>query len=374
MIVGDLPRAREAHKLLKENVVTGLSIGYRVKGSSRDEKSGARILTVVDLLEVSLVTFPANEHARVLSVKKFIDGAAIPSERDFESFLHGAGFSRKQAKGVVAKGYRALLPSRRETPEKSIGVDVETIARFRASIIQATEDNKMAALKSVFPPEKKSADVQEALRRFSVSLCHATEDNLKAGFNPNQSRVSRGDPDGGQWSGSGGSGGGSSSPSRQPLPTRRPSRQPLPTRRPEGWGHLDDGAVRSTVFPLDFIGGGGIARVLKPVAVGAARVVSREATVISRLRALRQERGSSGALTDHGSKRFRQRGVSDKDIDETVASAIRAGNTESKRGGRYNQMQTHYRGSNGLTVIIADEGRKKGQIITLYGKKSGGKF
>ncbi|MCK5658990.1 MAG: HK97 family phage prohead protease [Alphaproteobacteria bacterium] len=195
LFVGDLPRAREAHKLLKENVVTGLSIGYRVKGSSRDEKSGARILTVVDLLEVSLVTFPANKHARVLSVKKFIDSATIPSEREFESFLHGAGFSRKQSKGVVAKGYRALLPSRQEkTPEKNECLDIKALALFRASIIQATEDNKMAALKSVFPPEKKAADIQEALRRFSVSLCHATEDNFKAGFNTNHPYSSTGNP------------------------------------------------------------------------------------------------------------------------------------------------------------------------------------
>ncbi|MFH1158053.1 MAG: hypothetical protein V1721_04115, partial [Pseudomonadota bacterium] len=75
----------------------------------------------------------------------------------------------------------------------------------------ATEDNKMAALKLAFPPEKKAADVREALRRFSVSLRRATQDNLKAGFNPNQARVSRGDPDGGQWTGSGGGGGGGGS-------------------------------------------------------------------------------------------------------------------------------------------------------------------
>ena len=181
LFVGELSRAREAHKLLKENVVTGLSIGYRVKESRRDEKSSVRILTVVDLLEVSLVTFPANEHARVLNVKKIFDGAILPSEREFESFLHGAGFSRKQAKGAVSKGYRALLPSRKDnkTTEKNECLDIEAIALFRAGLVQATEDNKMAALKSVFPSEKKAADVQEALRHFSVSLHHATEDNLK---------------------------------------------------------------------------------------------------------------------------------------------------------------------------------------------------
>jgi HK97 family phage major capsid protein/HK97 family phage prohead protease len=69
LFINDIPLAREAYKLLRENVVTGLSIGYRVKESHRDPETGARILTKLDLLEVSLVTFPANDLARVLGVK-----------------------------------------------------------------------------------------------------------------------------------------------------------------------------------------------------------------------------------------------------------------------------------------------------------------
>jgi hypothetical protein len=54
------------------------------------------------LLEVSLVTFPANEQARVSGVKKFFDMADVPSEREFESFLRASGLSRKQSRGVIA--------------------------------------------------------------------------------------------------------------------------------------------------------------------------------------------------------------------------------------------------------------------------------
>jgi len=153
LFVNDLPQAREAYKLLKEHVVTGLSIGYRARESRYDQKSGARILTVVDLLEVSLVTFPANEQARVLGVKKFFDMSHIPSEREFETFLHGAGFSRRQAKGVVAKGYRALMAAK---PDDN--AEDGAILRLRASLIQATEDNRKAALELAFPPEKKAAE------------------------------------------------------------------------------------------------------------------------------------------------------------------------------------------------------------------------
>jgi HK97 family phage prohead protease len=69
LFVHDIAQAREAYKLLKENVVNGLSIGYRTRQAHREKKSGVRVLTKLDLLEVSLVTFPANEMARVSSVK-----------------------------------------------------------------------------------------------------------------------------------------------------------------------------------------------------------------------------------------------------------------------------------------------------------------
>ncbi|MBU6476149.1 MAG: HK97 family phage prohead protease [Alphaproteobacteria bacterium] len=72
----DIPRAQEAYKLLKENVVTGLSIGYRAQESHIERKSGVRVLTKVDLVEVSLVTFPANAAARVTGVKRGLSARA----------------------------------------------------------------------------------------------------------------------------------------------------------------------------------------------------------------------------------------------------------------------------------------------------------
>ncbi len=69
LFTADIPRAQEAYKLLKENVVTGLSIGYRAQESHIEKKSGVRVLTRLDLIEVSLVTFPANAEARVTGVK-----------------------------------------------------------------------------------------------------------------------------------------------------------------------------------------------------------------------------------------------------------------------------------------------------------------
>lgn len=62
-----LQLARDALVLLKDGVVKGLSIGF---STVREEFVGeVRHLKEVRLWEVSLVTFPANEMAQVLSVK-----------------------------------------------------------------------------------------------------------------------------------------------------------------------------------------------------------------------------------------------------------------------------------------------------------------
>ncbi len=74
----DVARAREAYSLLKKGVVSGLSIGYSPLRYRLDADSGVRMLQSVDLWEISLVTFPANQAARVTVVKqgRACDGAA----------------------------------------------------------------------------------------------------------------------------------------------------------------------------------------------------------------------------------------------------------------------------------------------------------
>jgi len=65
----EVQRAREAYALLKEGVVRGLSIGYSPVRYTIDKKTGVRKLAEVELWEISLVTFPANEAAQVTMVK-----------------------------------------------------------------------------------------------------------------------------------------------------------------------------------------------------------------------------------------------------------------------------------------------------------------
>jgi HK97 family phage prohead protease len=63
-LLTDVARGREAAALLGAGAIDGLSIGYRTKRAERDGQ-GRRVLTEVELWEVSLVTFPMLPEARV---------------------------------------------------------------------------------------------------------------------------------------------------------------------------------------------------------------------------------------------------------------------------------------------------------------------
>lgn len=66
----NVQRGRELLSLLDSRELDGLSIGFRTQFASRDKASGARRLHRIDLWEISLVTFPMLEGARVSAVKR----------------------------------------------------------------------------------------------------------------------------------------------------------------------------------------------------------------------------------------------------------------------------------------------------------------
>lgn len=91
----------DAKELARMGAVDGLSIGFAVKVAEFDEKKGTRKLKEIDLFEVSLVTFPANDKATVTSVKS----EDINTIRDFERFLRDAGFSKADSVRIASRGF-----------------------------------------------------------------------------------------------------------------------------------------------------------------------------------------------------------------------------------------------------------------------------
>lgn len=106
----DAPYARIAHKGMKTKTITGLSIGYRIKREEYDKKAGANRLIELDLVEISVVTNPMHDDARISTVKAMIEAGTLPTLREFEEFLRDAGgFSKAQAEKIASNGLKQLL-------------------------------------------------------------------------------------------------------------------------------------------------------------------------------------------------------------------------------------------------------------------------
>jgi len=109
----------EAYELLKMGALDGLSIGFRVNPEevTYDKRNNKRIIKEVDLMEVSLVTFPMNPQATVRSVK-----GEQYSIREWENGLRDAfNLSRSEAK-VAAKAVTKCF-DQREVDESTEVVD-----------------------------------------------------------------------------------------------------------------------------------------------------------------------------------------------------------------------------------------------------------
>jgi uncharacterized protein len=64
----NVQRGRELQSLLESGGIDGLSIGFKTQHAVMDRKINARRITKIDLWEISLVTFPMLDGARVSKV------------------------------------------------------------------------------------------------------------------------------------------------------------------------------------------------------------------------------------------------------------------------------------------------------------------
>lgn len=108
LLIDDDPLAKRAYAHMRAKSLSGLSIGYVLNDYDYDSEKGAFILRDIDLWEVSVVTFPANDEARIDNVKSIFESGDIPPPREIERVLRDVGLSRTQAKKFMAEGYTSL--------------------------------------------------------------------------------------------------------------------------------------------------------------------------------------------------------------------------------------------------------------------------
>ncbi len=129
LLIDESPKAREVHGLLKASALDGLSIGYRtISSQPKTGKPGVISLTKLDLMENSIVTFAANERARVEVVKAITEAGGLPTVREFEGTLRELGFSKSKSEAIA----NACAPHLRGEPEGKADELAEFLAGLRA--------------------------------------------------------------------------------------------------------------------------------------------------------------------------------------------------------------------------------------------------
>ena len=126
---------KEAYELMKMGAIDGMSVGYKADPAKQvyDEKNKRRLLKEVDLMEISLVTFPMNTRARIHAVK----GEEV-NIRDLERGLRDAfKFSRSDAK-VAAKAVHVAFEQR----DADSNSDIELLDAIRQTTTFLTKLTK----------------------------------------------------------------------------------------------------------------------------------------------------------------------------------------------------------------------------------------
>src|SRR3546814_16803736 len=130
---------------LKAGTLDGISIGYRARKFTNGTKAGEprRKLHEVDLVEASIVTFPANDKARVGSVKSAeID--TIETLSDAAAFLREAGgqWSKKAARDFVSRLSRIARRARKRVVEGKSGAGRVDLGCCRYCKKKKSKENK----------------------------------------------------------------------------------------------------------------------------------------------------------------------------------------------------------------------------------------
>jgi hypothetical protein len=94
-------RGQYIYEGLKSGELDSLSIGFQTLNAESETRDGAdiRLLTEIKLWEVSIVTFPANDKAKISNVKSL----TVDQLRDLEAFLREGGLSRTDCRTAASR-------------------------------------------------------------------------------------------------------------------------------------------------------------------------------------------------------------------------------------------------------------------------------
>lgn len=125
------------YSALQRKAMDALSIGFRIPKGGAEIKDDVRIIKNIDLKEISLVNFPADDAARISVVKADID--AIENLKDAERFLRDSGLPKSMALAFVSQFKRILRCDSEDMYQKQI-------AALKARLERGTTESQINSL------------------------------------------------------------------------------------------------------------------------------------------------------------------------------------------------------------------------------------
>jgi HK97 family phage prohead protease len=139
-LVMQMPSAIDAYWGMKSGLVTGLSVAILPDAKATERRAdGIRVIHRIKALkEISIVTEPANDAARVTDVKAADEIEQIETIRDFERFLRDAGSLTKGATEALVARAKMIFgrgePDQQEIDAKAMSDLHAVLRRLKARI------------------------------------------------------------------------------------------------------------------------------------------------------------------------------------------------------------------------------------------------
>lgn len=126
----ELKEAQDVYSALKFGSLDGMSIGFRLRDRDfeYDEDGVCHIKNISELLEISIVNFPADRSARITGVKAEAEDLEMLKDiRDCERYLRDLGLSKKMSQGLISVIKQAKTENVRDSHDD---VEAKKVAEF----------------------------------------------------------------------------------------------------------------------------------------------------------------------------------------------------------------------------------------------------
>lgn len=125
----ELAEAREVYSALKFGSLNGMSIGFRMhdRDYEYDDNDICHIKNIAELLEISIVNFPADKEARIDNVKS--EDRDLNDIRDCEHYLRELGISKKMAQKLISviKTAKSAVSDSQKSEDAKLAAELEKI-------------------------------------------------------------------------------------------------------------------------------------------------------------------------------------------------------------------------------------------------------